>query len=434
MVEVVLPVVFLAALSGLLAALLWARATHGRSPTTGRADRVGTRVFAAVAALLVIGAPIEPVRDALGFGVPEACQQKPHSRPPAMEETADIDALKAELRHRRLENAIAPPGVRARGTSEVARLTGPGSVNRTDDRWNVFGTDLGHPFTYRGRLGLVFGDTFGDEDRNGWRSNVMAWAERTTPDELRFTGMPADDGPARELIGSLKLRGIEQTVIPTYAVGLPDRIVVHYMSIVCWAQAGSWVADHAGLAVSRDGGETFERAPGIRWSGDSGFVQVAFVREGVWTYAFGLPSGRGGPASLARVPTEAITDQSAWRYWDGSDWVDAPGSAAPVVAAPVGELSVQWNQAYDRWVMMYLHEGRGGIVLRTAEELTGPWSAAELVASLVDFPQLYAPYLLPAMGDDQVVHFTMSRYDLYNVFLMRTRLVPAPDLAPVVPY
>lgn len=429
-----IPLLLFATLCGSVAALLAVRSgqrAHGRWQ---RLDRAGAWLVGSVAVLLAVAAFVEPGRDLLGFAMPERCRGKAHSRPPTGEEHADVEALKAEVRHRRFELTHARPSMRATGTQEMAQLTGPGSANRTDDRWNVFGTDLGHPVVHQDRLGLVFGDTFGDADRNDWRSNVMAWATRPEPDELVFTDMPGSDGRARELIGSLKLRGWEQTTIPTNAVSVGDRLVVHYMSVVCWGPAGSWVADHAGLAVSDDGGLRFSRSAGPRWDGDGGFVQVAFVDDGDHLYAFGIPAGRSGAARLARVEPERITQTSAWRYWDGHRWSDEAADAIPLVGAPVGELSVQWNPRYERWLMMYLHEGRGGIVLRTAEQLTGPWSGAELVASGLEFPQLYGPYLLPVIGDGGVAYFTMSRFDVYNVFLMRAHLVPAPTLVPAVPY
>lgn len=428
-----IPLLALGVLAGSVGALLWIRSKRPVGRRSGHVDFVAGRIFLVVGLAAVVIAPVEPLRALVGFGSPARCGEKPHSRPPAVEESADVEALKAEVRHRRSE--VGPRSrLRALNTAEVSRLTGPASTNRTKDRWNVFGTDLGHPFVYRGRLGFMFGDTFGNAERDHWRSNVMAWAERPAADEVVFNGMPHEEKDAEELIGSLKIAGVEQTVIPTYVVADDRRIVVHYMSVVCWGVAGSWVVDHSGLAVSHDGGRSFTRTAEPRWAGDGGFAQVAFVEEGSYVYAFGIPAGRHGPARLARAPMKRLTEAEAWRYWEGESWVADPDRAVTLVAAPVGELSVAWNETHDLWVMMYLHRTRGGIVMRTAQELTGPWSTAELVASSVDFPQLYAPYQLPPVGDGAVAYFTMSRYDLYNVLLMRTRLVDAPDLAPVVPY
>ena len=73
-------------------------------------------------------------------------------------------------------------------TYEVARLTGPGSINATDSRWYVHGTDLGHMFEHRGRTYMVFGDTFGPPGKppafgEDWRSNVMAYGRDRDPSD-----------------------------------------------------------------------------------------------------------------------------------------------------------------------------------------------------------------------------------------------------------
>lgn len=387
-----------------------------------------------LALVLATGSMLEPARRLAGLEPPAQCLDKPHA-PRGVGPQVDVsdEVLKDALRQRRLETGQRPARLWATRTREVARLTGPGSVNETARRWDVHGTDLGFVFRVGDRYGVGFGDTFGGVDRSGWRSNVLAWAERDPTGGLWFTGMHGEvSGRAEEVLGSLKLRGWEETVIPTNGVALDDRVVLHYMSVTCWGVAGSWAVDHAGLAVSRDGGRTFRRMRSVRWSGDGPFAQVAFVDHDGYLYAFGLTAGRDGPAWLGRVPRDGPLDRTAWRYWDGEAWSPELSDAVPVVHAPVGELSVRWQDHHGTWLMLYLHEERAGVVLRTAPRLTGPWSAPRLVASAVDHPTLYAPYVLPATETSTTTHFTMSRFDRYNVSLMeaelrqRRRLLPAP--------
>src|ERR687892_2086214 len=45
-------------------------------------------------------------------------------------------------------------------TYMITPVTGPTSRNRTDLRWYVYGTDLGHMFEHEGRLYMAFGDSF----------------------------------------------------------------------------------------------------------------------------------------------------------------------------------------------------------------------------------------------------------------------------------
>lgn len=407
------------------AVLLWLRSRdpHGLLPGV---DRVGARLLAVLVIGLAAGWPTATLRGWLGYVSPAICLDKARALAPPDAATTDIDQMKAQVRAGALDRGPALD-LEAVDTAQVQRVTGAGSSGETAARWNVVGTDLGHPFVLDGRLGLVFGDTFEVEAPSGpgWRSNVLAWVDDHSPGRLVITDMhEARPGQAGELIGSLKLDGWEQTVIPTDSIAVDDRIVLHVMSIACWGQPGTWVVRRSGLVVSDDGGESFHRVPTARWPAGSGFAQVAFVPGDDWIHVFGLPEGRDGPARLARVRPNELLDGSAWRYWDGEDWSPRESDAVQVVGPPIGELSVAWNPHHQRWLMLYLDLSRGGVVMRTADELTGPWSRARLVVSQLEVPALYAPYLLPGTGQDDIVEFTMSRFDIYNVVLMRTRLVP----------
>src|SRR5690242_7008195 len=66
-------------------------------------------------------------------------------------------------------------------TYQIAREDGTGSINHTDTRWGLYGADLGHMFLHRGRMYMVFGDSFGgpaadpfqSQNHEDWRSNTM---------------------------------------------------------------------------------------------------------------------------------------------------------------------------------------------------------------------------------------------------------------------
>ncbi len=295
-------------------------------------------------------------------------------------------------------------------------------MNRTDERWNVHGTDLGHLFEHEGKLVMVFGDTFGPDKRD-WRSNVLARLSEATREGLRMASMVTDErGWAREILPARKVPGVEHTVIPTNGVAVGRRMFLHAMSVRTWGPPGRWECNHALLAYSDDGGERWDTSGGPRWAGDSNFVQVAFVRHDDHVFAFGIPAGRFGGVQLARVSGRQLLDLDAYRYWDGSSWQVDARRAETLVPAPVGELSVRWNEALGAWLMAHLDEHRSAIVFRAAPTLTGPWGRAHVVAEAGDYPQLYAPYFVPGLSEGREVHFTMSLFGPYNVFLMRVGL------------
>lgn len=321
------------------------------------------------------------------------------------------------------EAPSAPPP-RVIETAVVTQLTGSGSANATADRWNVYGTDLGHMVLHDDELYMIFGDTYG-ADGGDWRSNVIARISDPDPrNGLVFDAMAeAPDGSARELLRAARVPGLEWTVIPTNAVSAAGRLVLHYMSVRVWGGNDRWFVGGSGLAWSEDGGNSWVKSPTAVWPGGTGFEQVAYVESGGMIYVFGIPQGRFGAARLGRVSPEAIFDPAAYSYWNGTDWLSDIRAAKDVVPAAIGELSVAWSDAHKRWVMLYYEPNRRAVVLRSASALTGPWSDAQVVAESHDYPGLYAPYIVPGADIDDALYFTMSRWKpIYNVFLMRTSL------------
>ena len=357
--------------------------------------------------------------------------------------------------------ATTPVAVQRSATAKVAELVGTGSMNDTGRRWGVEGTDLGHMFMVGNKLAMAFGDTFGGPPAKDfysvrhadWRSNVIASIDPPASPAagLPFRGMITDrPGHARELIASKKVKGVQETVIPTYGIATGPKnatMNLQYMSVQSFDQAGHWRLTGSGIASSTDGGVTWRDQPTAHWPANSKFGQVAYVRPGGpddpaapvpagsapggTVYVYGIPGGRYGDLSLARVPAAQLTDASAYRYWNGTGWTAGEASAVPVVKGPVGELSVRWSSYYQRWMMMYLVDDTGEIVLRTAPAPTGPWGPAQVVTTTKDFPKAYAPYLTPRWNDGPDLWFTMSQFTTYRVELMRTRLAVLPAGAPV---
>lgn len=340
--------------------------------------------------------------------------------------------------------AVCLPATRAQDTAlqgvadlrKIVPLAGLNSLNQTDTRWNVAGTDLGHMFHMGDTLYMVFGDTFGQGfvpppgagPAPDWRSNVMAViTDREPVDGLTFDRMiVSSPGNAKELISPRRDEG-EYTIIPTNGIAVTPRMFLHYMSVREWGTAGKWTLTHSGLASSDDGGQNWSRLP-WSWPGDSNFGQVAFVRDGSLVYLFGIPGGRFGPVKLARVSELLMTNKDAYRYYAGSSlgWVEDPAQAVEVVPAPVGELSVMWNNYLQRWIMTYIHNAN--IVIREAPALTGPWSAPMVLVPASQYPGLYAPYMHPWLveRDGEILYFTMSEWRYYHVALMRVRLIRKP--------
>lgn len=108
--------------------------------------------------------------------------------------------------------------------------------------------------------------------------------------------------------------------------------------------------------------------------GEPGFGPGAII-QGDSLYSFSCDShGLDHPCLLAQAPLATVLDRDAWRYWDGSAWSAELSRAAPVFdGAPI--LTVAWNEALGLFLAVYSEPLENGVMVRTSEALTGPWSA-----------------------------------------------------------
>lgn len=363
-------------------------------------------------------------------------------------------------------------------------------------RWaNVYGTDLGIMWSNgdNGLTQLAFGDTFSAPNMSGdWRSNVLLLSDDT---EL-YDGLTLiNTGPAGQFIPAARNQvffiGSEVTNIPSAAIYANDKNYVNYFSVKSWDTPGRWTTNYSAISMFEpgpDGGKWVLQPSTVRsagWfrsstpyvAGSQNFQQMAYVLqpedqvapgEERYLYAFGTPAGRAGSAFLSRVPESTITDLSKYEYWDGNTWVlDRPAVAAPVIGdspnsgglfgciidlannpnffggwfagftgaktgGNVSEMSVQYNEYLDKYVMLY-GNGLNNVILRTADTPEGQWSDPVTIATSLAYPGLYAPMIHPLSGtglltdaagdpDLSTLYWNMSIWSNYNVVLMETDL------------
>jgi hypothetical protein len=322
---------------------------------------------------------------------------------------------------------------------QVAQLTGHDSINKTA-KYEIAGQDLGSMFRADGKTWFVFGDTFGQRDAGvtggggtEWRSNALAYTSDTDPaDGIRFDGYIADDiGWAKELIDSKKVDGHEMTVIPTYGFAANGAMYLAYMSVKHWGDPGEWQTNYSGFAKSTDHGQTWAKLDAPRWPGTSNFIQVSVTSLDGTLYFWGVTHGRFGGVQLMKVAAEDVEQQSAYRYFTGTDsngkprWSSTMSEAKTIVDSTVGELSVAWNDYLQRWIMTYTDGAGAGALIRESAHPWGPWGDAKTLVSSADVPGLYSPYMLPEYTSNggKTIYFTLSKWDPYNVYWYRADLV-----------
>lgn len=343
-------------------------------------------------------------------------------------------------------------------TTTVELLTGPTSPNKTVERFGISGTDLGILWDNGAtgaeqRMMMALGDTMGDCDVPGdeWRSNILfRSADHTLSDGMRITDAPMEGpGMAKSILPRSNLRG-EVTVIPTAGVEVGGTQYLRYMSVASWDDPGEWTTNYSALASSQDDGENWTPVRGSARTGrgSAGLVpenvgapyvyqpdgqMSAFLKQDGYIYEYLTPSGRSGAAVLARVAEADIEEMSNYRYWDGDEWSADNQFAATVLPARVSELSVSWSTHLGRYIALYTNEDNN-IVMSQSATPQGPWSGEDILLSYQHVPTLYGAFIHPwspaveTNGDD--LYFTMSTWDAYNVFLMKSDLnkIPARTL------
>ena len=223
------------------------------------------------------------------------------------------------------------------------------------------------------------------------------------------------------------------------------------MSVHDWNAPGGWNTNYSALVKSDDDGNTwtiltdsmrrvtdftgwnssveFDREPNAdnlpevnpdRWYG---MQMSAFASDNEYLFEYMTPSGRRGPATLARVEVENLEDPDAYEWFaGGTTWEDEP-TGHEILPAPVEELSVAYNEYLNKYVAL-TSMASGVVSMRVANAPEGPWSEPQTLVDRRMFPNAYAPMIHPASitSDGSHLYYALSTWDAYNVFLLRTDL------------
>ena len=309
---------------------------------------------------------------------------------------------------------------------------------------------------------IAFGDTFGDCSVSGqqWRSNTLfRSADRnlsdgvSVPDPAFRQRLRRLAGPVRDSTGIelLKTDHRQSQSRPNRSDHHPDRWNLGGDNTVRQFYVGQAVGQSGPMDHELLGNRGFhrqrrklDRQPWNRSvrasfsaypaSGSTGATRIfsrgrSSDRDG-YLYSYGTPSGRSGSAYVSRVPENAVLDLSQYEYWSqpwwnffgAGSWVaNSPWAATPVISAPVSEMSVQYNDYLNKYIVLYT-DGSNSVVMRTADNPQGPWSAAQTLVTSTQLPGgIYAPFIHPwSTGHD--LYFNLSLWSAYSVMLMHTTL------------
>lgn len=319
----------------------------------------------------------------------------------------------------------------------VARVIGKSAEdlpnpNDTPKRFGMASTDFGNMWdTGENSVFCIFGDNFNSYGGD-WLSNAIAVStDRNMEDGLYYDSMLWDDSLKKRKEIIHRNEGEEVTCIPTAGFSLPveggHRQYVNYMSIRQWALGGdndSWAVNYSEIVYSDDMGNTWTKS-GVKWDSDSKFAQVAYVVQEDTVYMWGTPSGRHGNVYLSKVSSEKVLDKSAYKYWNGGQWVGDELEAKPVANGEVSEMTVRYNTYYKRYIMMYFSAHQRKLVYRDSKRPEGEWSCEKIILD-----GTYGPSIHPWFCDGRDLWFVSSTvtsnpgksYDTWHIFLFNAKL------------
>lgn len=125
--------------------------------------------------------------------------------------------------------------------------------------------------------------------------------------------------------------------------------------------------------IARPGAEH----PTLLWGADEPNFGSAAVVDGDDLYLFGCHGG-DKRCRLARAPLARATEREAWRYYAGDDgWSDDIDHAVGLFRA-MDMTTVHYNAHLGAWLALYSPPFENRVMMRTAPQLTGPWSAPML--------------------------------------------------------
>lgn len=260
-----------------------------------------------------------------------------------------------------------------------------------------------------GQTMLAFGECIGIGDETT-RSNALAISTDTNLGDGITATVVKDGTQAKELITP----ATGEKVLPTAGISVGKRQYIHYQKTTNKLFAEPiWTVSQSGLAYSDDNGSTWNVSD-VVWGANSNFAQVALLKDNGYVYMYGSSAGRrieGGEQyiRLARAAESDLLTQSAWKYWNGTEWVAEENAAVPVVyGGTVGEISVVKNATTNRFMMLYMSVKRNAIVARDAAAPEGEWSGEKIVLSDTASEILASPsfHALGASGND--IYFFVS--------------------------
>ena len=289
------------------------------------------------------------------------------------------------------------------------RELGIPTVNQTETRFGLYGTDLGSSFEFDGMPWFLFGDsvpdaTFNGQDNLSFRNPDYndSIASGTTTNPLDCIRLNFNTGPPISAYASPVIHSTGAPVtlgnfeVPVAGVDLSDVMFVFFAT----GYDGVNFSTKSVVGSSVDRGLNFQylytfssaKFVNIQTAQTKRIAGSPIAGSGQVLWIWGTPGGAGYRNSnpyLAVMPTRALPTGNRTLYYAGMNagthrpiFSENESDAATLFSdspACMGELGVSWNRYLHRWIMLYNCQATNDIVMRSAPKPWGPWSAPQTI-------------------------------------------------------
>jgi hypothetical protein len=171
---------------------------------------------------------------------------------------------------------------------------------------------------------------------------------------------------------------------PEHGIFLNDRVYFYYLGVATVDPTSVWGFRTIGAGVAELNPETGEarrvsvRGDSLPWRNQAADFHfgVHVILEQGWVFVFGsVRDGIQSTGWLARVRPDRITEPAEYEFLTsaGPEW--SPNMAESCSLGPTAsEFSVSWNAFLGKYAMIYVEEYCKRLMLRTSDQLWGPYS------------------------------------------------------------
>ncbi len=340
------------------------------------------------------------------------------------------------------------------------------TLNQTQARFGIVGTDLGNSFEHNGKVYFLFGDTpepgapdpMGYSDASDPNGPLALQFESSKPGSFLPVKPPGVSMGAFEVpVAGLSLNGVMYVVVSTNYT--PDRMSEKSVLTRFDEAAHSYtvIRDISQLPA----GHFVKMTLRLAQQGVTGLPG-----PGPYILMFGSGKYRGSNAYLAVTPAQSFTTGEGTRYFAGLSgsqprWSEKETDAAPLTNdQTIGDISASYLEQAGLWVMTYDSRSPNakGVNLRYAQQPWGPWSDPLVIyneerdhgmGTFIHDPRIqpddglagpvigakdagpvtggtYAPYLIDRFtqiqGNTLTLQYVLSTWNPYTVVRMKSTL------------